>query len=89
MATVAQAPTTRKAPKAFYAHLYDTHGTITRVDGEYVFMADDGTLTVVDMEMFPWIQLHGEIGLCETQAFMDQLHGGAIGIALARAREAH
>src|SRR5262245_6548374 len=90
MTTIANAITTRKpAPKAFWATMYDQHGAITRHDnGDFVFMADDSTLTVVEMTMFPWIMIHGEIGLCETQKLVDAMHGGYAKIACTRNQEA-
>ena len=81
-------PVAQKNIKAFYCTMYDMHGTITRVEGDYVFMSDAGDLTVVEMEMFPWIQLHGEIGLADTQKLLDDMRGGYAKIACTRNQEA-
>jgi hypothetical protein len=45
--TMQTLPVAQKNIKAFYCTMYDMHGTITRLDGEYVFMSDEGDLTVV------------------------------------------
>jgi hypothetical protein len=85
MHTLAQ-PT--KPVKAFYAHLYDTHGVLTLLDGKLSFMASDsGELTEIEPEMCAFLMPHGEVGIAETQAVMDRLRGGAARIACTRAQE--
>lgn len=87
MATVANA--TQKSNKAFYAHLYDTHGVLTMdAHGALWFRAtEDDTLTLVEPEMCPFVMTYGEVGLCETQALADQRHGGYAHIACDRLME--
>jgi hypothetical protein len=36
------------APKAFYAHLFDVSGVLSKVQSEYVFFGDDDTITTDD-----------------------------------------
>jgi hypothetical protein len=73
MATVAATPA--KVNKAFYGFLETEHGVFTMLDGVVVFMASaTEELRVVEAGM-AW-QALGEVGLCETQAIMDRLHGG-------------
>ena len=85
MATVAATPT--KVNKAFYGFLDAEHGVFTLLDGVVVFMATEtAELRIVERGM-AW-QACGEVGLCETQAIMDRLHGGAAWIATHRNQEA-
>jgi hypothetical protein len=79
---------TSVTPKAFYAHLYDESGVLSKVQGEYVFFGDDDTITTVEPSMFTFLTVLGEVGISETQALMDRLHGGAAWIATHRAQEA-
>lgn len=77
MATVAQSPTAAPArtPRAYHATLFDQHGRVIRVDGEYVFLADDASITVFDLAMSPWLMLHGQLGVAECQHLLGQLRG--------------
>ena len=88
-ATVAEITTTRKpAPKAFYATVYDVHGTLVKLDGIIYFMtSESGDIAEYEPEQAPWTCILGEIGLSETQPLMDTLHGGAAWIATHRAQE--
>jgi hypothetical protein len=73
------------ASKAFFAYLDETHGVLAKVDGELLFMADDGTLTVIEPPHCAFLMPLGLVGLCETQAIMDRMHGGYCAIACSRA----
>jgi hypothetical protein len=84
MATVLETTPARKAPKSFYATLYDEHGILGKVDGTIYFFADDGSITEFSPEMSPWVCILGEAGIADTQALMDRLHGGAARIACTR-----
>ena len=87
MATVAQAPTTRKAPKAFYAHLYEEAGILSRIDGALTFFADSGTITTVEPADCMWLTVLGEVGVAECQHLADVRHGGCAKIATTRRQE--
>jgi hypothetical protein len=84
MSTVAQPTTTGKSKNVYYAWLDDAHGTLAYVNGEYVFMADDGRLTILTPEHFPFVQCCGEVGLADTQQIRDRMRGGAAAIACTR-----
>jgi hypothetical protein len=73
------------ASKAFYAYLDTEHGVLAKVDGELLFMADDGTLTVIEPQHCAFLMPLGQVGLCDTQQIMDKLHGGYAEIACNRA----
>jgi hypothetical protein len=72
------------ASKAYYALLDETHGVLAKVDGELLFMADDGALTVIEPAHCVFLMPLGQVGLAETQLLMDQLHGGYAAIACRR-----
>ncbi len=76
MATVAQ--------KSFFAHLFDESGVLAKVDGELVFFGDNGDITTVEPSMCNFLTVLGEIGLADTQAIMDRMHGGYAAIACTR-----
>jgi hypothetical protein len=78
-------PVPAKNVKAFYAWLDDQHGVLTKVDGTMYFMSDDGDITEIEPVHCPFLMPLGEVGLAETQALMDRLHGGAAAIACGRA----
>lgn len=84
MFTVAQPQT---PCKAFYGILDEAHGVLGKVEGAILFLADDGTLTVIEPEHVPFLAVLGEVGLCEAARTMDRLHGGAARIACTRAQE--
>ncbi len=88
MATVAASTTAHKPARAYYAHLHDEAGALAKVDGTIYFMASDtGALTAIEPEHCPFLTVLGEIGLCDTQAIMDKIHGGAAWIATHRQME--
>ena len=86
-ASVLNATTTRKAPKAFFAHLFETSGVLAKVDGELVFFGDDDTIVTVELSMINFLTVLGEVGLSKTQQLMDRIAGGAALIACRRAQE--
>jgi hypothetical protein len=67
--------------------LYEDSGTLAKIDGRVMFFSDDGRMVDVECDQFNFITVLGEIGLSETQALLDKLHGGAVGIALTRQQE--
>jgi hypothetical protein len=79
MATVAQ--------KVFFAHLFDTAGVLTKVDGALVFFGDDDTIVAVEPSMINFLTVLGEVGIANTQQLMDRMHGGAARIACDRLQE--
>jgi hypothetical protein len=88
MQTLTNPTASRKPAKAFYAHLYDQAGALAKVDGTIYFMASEtGTITAIEPEHCTFLPVLGEIGLADTQAIMDHLHGGAARIACDRLQE--
>ena len=75
------------APKAFFAHLYDVSGVLSKVEGELVFFGDDDTITTVEPEDCMWLTILGEVGLSECAAALDKMHHGAAWIATHRGQE--
>jgi hypothetical protein len=71
--------------KSFYAHLYETSGVLAKVHGELVFFGDDDTVTTVEPDMCNYLTVLGEVGISNTQALMDKMHGGYAGVACGRA----
>jgi len=85
MATVAESPRSSKAPRAYYAHLFDEAGVLSKVNGELVFFSDAGNSITVEPAMVNFLTVLGEIGLSDCQQIMDRLHGGYAKIACNRA----
>jgi hypothetical protein len=73
--------------KAFYAHVYDLPATLVKVEG-IIYVVTDDDVEPFEVEMAPFTCVLGEIGLSDTQALMDRLHGGAAWIATHRNQEA-
>jgi hypothetical protein len=87
MASLTASPTSRKAPRAYRAIQDETAGVLTQLDGQLFFFSDEGAITAVEVAHLNFLTVLGEIGLSDTQALMDQLHGGAARIACARLQE--
>jgi hypothetical protein len=86
MQTLANPTPSRKPLKAFYAHLDDQAGVLTKIDGVIYFMASaSGAITAIEPEHCPFLAVLGEIGLADTQQIMDRLHAGYAAIACSRA----
>jgi hypothetical protein len=79
MATVPQ--------KVFFAHLFDTAGVLSKVNGALVFFGDDDAFTTVEPSMLNFLTVLGECGLADTQQIMDRIHGGTAWIATHRLQE--
>jgi hypothetical protein len=75
------------APRSYFAHLFDESGVLAKVSGELVFFGDSGDITTVEPSMLNFLTVLGEVGLAETQALLDRLHGGAARIACTRQME--
>ena len=84
MAKVATA--TQKINRAFRATVYDEPGTLVKVNGQIWFMTEDDVVPF-EVEMAPFTCVLGEIGLFETQAVIDKIHGGTAAIACNRQME--
>jgi hypothetical protein len=89
MKTVTETPTTRKAPKAFYATLYndEIHGVLAQVDGQLHFFTDAGEILDYEPTMAPWLTVLGEVGATETARLLDTMRGGAAMISTSRLQE--
>jgi hypothetical protein len=72
------------AQKSFFAHLYDEAGTLAKINGELVFFHDSGAITSVEPADCNFLVVLGECGLAQTQAMMDNVHGGYAAIACSR-----
>jgi hypothetical protein len=86
-ATLPETPTTRKPLKAYRATLRDEPGTLAKVDGEMLLFTDTGAIVSIEPEDCVWLCILGEIGLADTQALLDRMHGNAAWIATHRAQE--
>jgi hypothetical protein len=73
--------------KAYYCYLDDTHGVLAKIDGDILFLADDGTLTVIEPIHGAFLMPLGECGLAETARILDHWHGGPARIACTRQQE--
>jgi len=80
-------PTDNPKVKAFYAHLYDQAGILTKVDGTIYFMADSGDIVEYEPTMANFTTVLGEVAVADTQKIMDTIHGGAAFIATHRQME--
>jgi hypothetical protein len=78
MRSITQPTTPRTpAPKAYYAHLYEEQGVLTRLlSGEIVFRAEaTGMVTTIEPEMIDFLSVGGEVGLSDCQWLMDHRFG--------------
>jgi hypothetical protein len=87
MATVPVQTQTRKAPKAFYAHLFDTSGALVKVHGILYFVGDDAAIVQVEPSMINWLTVLGEMTIADSQRLADLMAGDAVGIACSRLME--
>lgn len=78
----------RKPVRAYYAHLRDEAGYLTKVDDRLLFLAHGTTAPhVIEPEDICWLAVLGEVGTAVAQFVADQLAGGAVGICTSRAME--
>ena len=70
--------------KVFYATLRDQAGTLAKIDGAILFMAEDRTITVIEPEDCLWLVTLGEVGLANAQQCLDHIRGGYAKIACTR-----
>jgi hypothetical protein len=78
---------TSVAPRAFYAHLFETSGVLAKVAGELTFFGDDDTIVTVEPSMINFLTVLGECGLDGAARLADRRHGGAVGVCLSRQQE--
>ena len=73
MATVSSFVKPCKPVKAYFAHLYEQSGILTKVDGEILFFADEtGEITTVEPDMFTFLTVLGQVGLADAQKLADR-----------------
>ena len=83
MATVA-APT-QKSNKAYYAHLYDLAGVLTKVDGTLYFMVPEtGAITEVEPDMVNFLTVLGSVEPAMAQWCTDMQAGGYAAVCTSR-----
>ena len=87
MSTVRETTATRKAPKAFYAHLFDTSGALVKVNGILTFVGDGGEVLTVEPMMVNFLTVLGLCTLADGQHYDDLLRGGAPWLATHRQME--
>jgi hypothetical protein len=76
-----------KNVKAFYCVLFDQHGILGKVNQVLYFFGDDGQVIEYEPEMANFCTVLGRTDLADTQALLDKMHGGAVGVCLSRAQE--
>jgi hypothetical protein len=64
------------AQKVYFAHFYETSGTLAKVNGELVFFGDDETITVVEPGDVNFLAVLGEVGLANARQIVDRIAGG-------------
>jgi len=72
--------------KAFYATVYDLPARLVKVNG-IIYVVTDDDVQPFEVEMAPFTCVLGEVGLADTQALMDRLHGNYAMIACNRQME--
>lgn len=88
MPSVATSTTDRKAPKAFYAHLYETAGILTKVHETLYFMVPEtGEVTAIEPEDCTFLTVLGEVDTAMRQWVADMEAGGYHAVACQRAQE--
>ena len=84
MATVT-VPTTNRKPRAFYAHLDDQAGLLTKVNGTLFFMVPEtGAITEIEPEHTPFLTVLGEADTAMAQWVSDMTAGGYAAVACDR-----
>jgi hypothetical protein len=76
------------APKAFYAHLDDQVGALTKVHGILYFVAEEGAIVEVEPAMVNFLCVLGEMTMADAQRVEDLMNGGYAAIACTRNQEA-
>ena len=75
MATVPQ--------KSFYAHLNGESGLLGKHQDQILWFSYE-TGRIVEVTSYAGLTVLGEAGVADTQALMDELHGGYVAIACSR-----
>ena len=82
-ALITATPPTR--PRAYYAHLYDQSGMLTKLNGTIYFLADDThAITKFEPEHINWCTVLGEVTTSQVQAMWDRINGGPATICTTR-----
>ena len=76
-------PAPRNPAQAFYAHLHDVAGAVTKVHGTLYFVTDDDVVEVEPADC-TWLTVLGAMTLADAQHIEDLMHGGVVGVALSR-----
>jgi hypothetical protein len=84
MSTTVTQPMTGHKTRAFYAHLDDQAGALTKVHGILYFIADDDTIVEVQPSMINFLCVLGEMECSDAQRLADLMDGGAAAIACTR-----
>jgi hypothetical protein len=76
MTSVTQ-PTIKAKPRAFYAHLDDQAGLLTKVNGTLFFMVPEtGDITEIEAEHTPFLTVLGQVDVAMAQWMEDMVAGG-------------
>jgi hypothetical protein len=86
MASVTEKQTPRKA---HYAWLDEDQGILTQDAQGQVWFRNSATdhLTAITPEHYNFLNVNGEVGVCEAQALADGRRGGAVGVCISRQME--
>jgi hypothetical protein len=88
MQTVTESPATRKPVTAFYAHLFDQPGALTKVGGSLYFITEaDDSIVDVEPSMINFLCVLGQMQLADAARIDDLMHGGYAGRACSRPME--
>jgi hypothetical protein len=85
MQTVPNPTLSSKPSKSYRATLRDEPGVLTKMDGDIQFFHDSGEIVSIEPLDCVWLCVLGEVGIGETQALLDRMHGGPAYIATHRA----
>src|SRR5262249_32548789 len=69
--------------KSFYAHLRGVSGILGQHTGQVLWFSYE-TGRIVEVTSYAGLTVLGEAAVADTQALMDELHGGAAAIACSR-----
>jgi hypothetical protein len=69
--------------KSFYAHLHGESGILGKHNDQVLWFSYE-TSRIVEVTSYAGLTVLGEAGLADTQALMDELHGGYATVACSR-----
>lgn len=73
--------------RAFNVILDEAHGVFGKVDGTLLFLADDGTLTVLEPKRVASLTVLEEVALSKAVRIIDRLRDAAARLACTQAQE--